>query len=93
VTKLKKSNILRFAALNGKAYEIIKRALLQGEIEGGAFLSQDVAMHKYGIGRTPPFVKHAIGSNTSNFLEQFLGEAIWCRKTILVPYERSSRCT
>jgi len=53
MTKLKKSNILRPAALNGKAYEIIKRALLQGEIEGGAFLSQDVVMRKYGIGRTP----------------------------------------
>ncbi len=36
-----------------RAYAAIKRAILQGEIEEGAFLSETDIMARYGIGRTP----------------------------------------
>lgn len=45
------------AARNGtqtdKAYENIKRGILQGEFEEGTFMSGQEVMKKYGIGRTP----------------------------------------
>jgi DNA-binding GntR family transcriptional regulator len=35
-----------------KAYEVMKRAILRGEIPEGSFLSEEVAK-RYGVGRTP----------------------------------------
>lgn len=36
-----------------KAYTALKRAILQGELEEGLFLSESDVMSRYGIGRTP----------------------------------------
>jgi GntR family transcriptional regulator, rspAB operon transcriptional repressor len=36
-----------------KAYAALKRAIVQGEIEEGTFLSESQMMARYGIGRTP----------------------------------------
>ena len=36
-----------------KAYAALKKAILQGEIEEGVFLSESEIMHRIGIGRTP----------------------------------------
>lgn len=41
------------ATLTDKAYEILRRAIIQGEFEEGAFLSGPDIMKKYRIGRTP----------------------------------------
>lgn len=39
--------------LTEKAYETLRRAIIQGEFEEGTFLSVPDVMKKYGIGRTP----------------------------------------
>lgn len=39
--------------LTEKAYETLRRAIIQGEFEEGSFLSVPDVMKKYGIGRTP----------------------------------------
>ncbi len=36
-----------------KAYELIKRAIVKGELTEGAFLSESEVIRKYGVGRTP----------------------------------------
>ena len=36
-----------------KAYAALKKAIMQGEIEEGDFLSETQIMRQYGIGRTP----------------------------------------
>ncbi len=41
------------ATLTDKAYAILRRAIIQGEFEEGAFLSGPDIMKKYRIGRTP----------------------------------------
>ena len=41
------------ATLTDKAYDTLRRAIIQGEFEEGSFLSGPEIMKKYGIGRTP----------------------------------------
>jgi len=49
----KKRNGDRSSTLSDQAYETIKRGILQGEFEEGAFLSAPEVMKHYGISRTP----------------------------------------
>lgn len=49
----KEKPALQKGTLTEKAYDLIKRGILRGEIEEGSFLSEAEVMRKYGIGRTP----------------------------------------
>ena len=54
MAKIKKSKRVRQRkTLTEKAYETLRRAIIQGEFEEGSFLSVPDVMKKYGIGRTP----------------------------------------
>lgn len=54
--------------LTQKAYEVIKRALLEGELEEGSFIFQAEIRKKYGIGRTP-FREACIRLQQEGFLD------------------------
>lgn len=49
----KKESTNHKTTLTDKAYQTIKRGILQGQFEEGTFLSGPDVMKKYGIGRTP----------------------------------------
>jgi DNA-binding GntR family transcriptional regulator len=53
MTNTKRRTVPRTRTLTERAYEIIKRGILRGEIEEGSFLSEAEVMRKYRIGRTP----------------------------------------
>jgi len=49
----RKRPLQRKSTLTEKAYEVIKRGILRGDIAEGAFLSEAEVRRKYGVGRTP----------------------------------------